>query len=67
MDDEMFQSNALVFVLFGGLVSFGCSGSNPEPNNASGVSSASNLECGITTGHGAAESTDALPEARILA
>jgi hypothetical protein len=66
MDDEKFQSNALVLVLFGQLVSFGCSGSSPEPKDASRVSSAEPRPR-HHPGRGAPEPTDVTPAARILA
>ena len=61
MEDEMIQSNALVLVLFGGIVSFGC-GSDRPASDASSVNSPTNTGPDITTGPGAGEPTDATPD-----
>jgi hypothetical protein len=62
MEDEMIQSSALVLVLFGGMVSWGCGGSDRPAGDASSVNSPTNTGPDITTGPGAGEPTDATPD-----
>src|SRR5476651_1436356 len=62
MENEMIQSNALVFVLFGCMVSWGCGGSERPASDASSVNSPTNTGPDITTGPGAGEPTDATPD-----
>ena len=56
----MLQSSVLVLVLFGGIVSLGCSSERPA-SDASSVNSPGNTGPDITTGPGAGEATDATP------
>lgn len=62
MEEEMIQPGALVLVLFGGIISLGCGGSEPPPNDASSVNSAGNTGPDITTGPGAGETSDVSPD-----
>ncbi len=62
MEEEMIQPGALVLVLFGGIVSLGCGGSEPPPNDASSVNSPGNTGPDITTGPGAGETSDTTPD-----
>ena len=62
MEDEMIQSNVLMFVLFGGMVSLGCSNPERPASDASRVNSPNNTGPDITTGPGAGEPTDSTPD-----
>jgi len=67
MEEEMIQPGALVLVLFGGIVSLGCGGSEPPPNDASSVNSPGNTGPDITTGPGAGETSDTSPDSSATA
>ena len=58
----MMPRNALVFVLFGGMVGLGCSTPERPASNASSVISPNNTNPDITTGPGAGEPTDTAPD-----
>ncbi len=62
MEEELSRFNPLVFVLLGGMVSFGCGGSEPPASDASSVNSPTNTGPDITTGPGAGEPTDSTPD-----
>ncbi|HEY4105925.1 MAG TPA: hypothetical protein VGM44_18620 [Polyangiaceae bacterium] len=58
MEDDLMQTSALVLVLFGGIVSLGCSTDRPA-SDAQSVNTPGSTAPDSTTGPGAGESTDA--------
>ncbi|HEX3775769.1 MAG TPA: hypothetical protein VHV51_14955 [Polyangiaceae bacterium] len=60
MENDLMQTSAVVLVLFGGIVSWGCSSDRPA-SDATSVNAPGNTGPDTTTGPGAGESTDTAP------